>query len=104
MQPSKASLLLVGDRAKIEAKVKALGLGDDVRQPGPVGEQAERHLVATLVGVGIGVAGAARQAHPHRPVEHVVAVAAIVEHGHAERGLGDVDVAVGAHLELGGVP
>ena len=30
VQPSQASLLLVGDRSKIEAKVKALNLGEIV--------------------------------------------------------------------------
>ena len=60
--------------------------------------------VAALVGVGIGVAGGPQQADPHLPVEHAVPVAPVVEDGHAETGLGDVDVAVGAHLELGRVP
>jgi hypothetical protein len=33
-----------------------------------------------------------------------VPVATVVQHRHAEVGLADVDVAVGADLELGGVP
>ena len=73
-------------------------------RPGPVREQADGHLVAALVGVGVGVAGGAGQADPHGAVEQGVAVAPVVEHGDAERRLGDVDVAVGADLELGRVP
>ena len=85
-------------------QVEALGLGDDVGEAGAVREQAHGHGVAALVGVGVGVAGAADEADADGTVEHVVAVAAVVEDGDAERRLGDVDVAVRAHLELGGVP
>ena len=73
-------------------------------RPGPCGNRLIVTLVATLVGVGVGVAGGAGEADPHGAVEHGVAVATVVEHGDAERRLGDVDVAMGAHLELGRVP
>ena len=54
---------------------------------------------------GSGYFGRPREADTRTaPSEHPVPVAPVVEHGDAEVRLGDVDVAVGAHLELGGVP
>ena len=71
-------------------------------------EQRQGHLVVTEVGAGVGVLRRPGQADAHGvdPVAGVdaVAVAPVVEHGDAERRLGDVDEAVCAHLELGGVP
>ena len=72
--------------------------------PGPCGEQADRHLVAALVRIRVRVARGAGEADADRAVEQGMPVAAVVEHGDAERRLGDVDVAVGADLELRRVP
>ena len=92
----------VGDHA--HRQVETLGLGDHAGEAGPVREQADRDVVAPLVRVGVRVAGGTGEADPHGAVEQGVAVAPVVEHGDAERGLGDVDVAVRADLELGRVP
>ena len=61
-------------------------------------------VVPALIGIRIGIPGRPQQADPDLPVEHAVPVPPVVEDGHSETGLGDVDVAVCAHLELGRVP
>ena len=48
-----------------QRQVEALGLGDDVGEAGPVREQRQRHRVAALVGVGVGVLRRPGQADPH---------------------------------------
>ena len=83
---------------------EALRLVDHVAQPGAMREQRQVHGVRSAVGGRVGVARGPCQTDPHPPAEQPVAVAAVVEHGHAEVGLADVDVTVGADLELGGVP
>ena len=87
-----------------DREVETLGLGDHVGAPRPVREQADRDLVAPLVRVGVRVPRRAGEADSDGAVEQGVAVAPVVEHGHAEGRFGDVDVTVGAHLELGRVP
>ena len=69
-------------------EVEALGLADDVGEARAVRQHADRHPVAALVGQRIGVAGGAGQADPHHAVEHGMPVAAVVEHGDPEAGLG----------------
>ena len=88
-----------------QRQLEPLGLGDDVGEPGAVREQRQRHGVMAVVGGGVGVLRRPGEAAPRTaPPNSTVAVAPVVEHGDAEVGLGDVDIAVGAHLELGGVP
>ena len=84
---------------------------DDVGEAGAVGEQRQRHLVMAVVGARIRVLGGpgerTRTCDPGTaPIraEQPVAIAPVVQHRDAEVRLGDVDVAVRAHFELGRVP
>ena len=53
---------------------------------------------------GSGYFGGPQQRHANAAVLHAVAVPTVVEHGDAERRLAEIDVAMGAHLELGRIP
>ena len=87
-----------------QRQVQRLGLVQHVVQPGTVREHADGHRVAAVVGVGSGYLAARSSDTRNSAVLNTVAVAAVVEHGDAERRLAEVDEAVGAHLELGRVP
>ena len=67
-------------------------------------QQRQGHGMASVVGAGIGVFRRPGQADPYRVPQEAVAIASVVEHGDTEVGLGEIDVAMGAHLELGGIP
>ena len=73
-------------------------------EPDAVRPDGQRDLVVPAVGVRVGIPGRLGEAHPYHSVEHTVTEPAGVEDRHAEVGLGDVDEAVSAHLELGGIP
>ncbi len=93
-----------------ERFVESFRLGDHLGESHAVREQRQSDLVMALIGIGIGVAGGAGQAHPDTagvhpgPPEQAMAIAPVVEHGDPETRFGDVDEAMGAHLELGGIP
>ena len=69
-----------------------------------MGQHRQGHAVTAVIRARIRVLRGAGQADADRSVEHAVAVAAVVQDGDTEVGLGHVDEPVGAHFELGGVP
>ena len=88
-----------------QRRVEPLGLGHHRRaSPGPCGNRARCTAWWPRSASGSGYCAPRARLTRTPPAEQAVAVAAVVEHGHPEPRLADVDVPVRAHLELGGVP
>ena len=84
--------------------VERLGLGQDLVEPGPVGEERKGHHVRAVVGGRVRVLGGPQQRDPHGVTLDRVAVAPVVQHRDPEGRLGEIHIAMGADLELGRVP
>src|SRR5919199_4414862 len=76
----------------------------DLVVPRWVRKKAVREVMLAAVGLRIRVECALEQAQPQRVLEGTVAVLAIRQQGHATAGIGQVDPALGGHLERRGFP